>query len=151
MGIFVKFWLFYDARSLNMVMPRDSRCKSRFFLFCSNSTFNIRESHKISSGKALYFRSYQQKTSRGWGGKHSPPSVPLGLTNFDEYHCHWHKCATDTAGYTADDYKFTMFYQPQWYFRNKIGSSVLSFTTQFNEEPEVMGYKGTLFRDLDIQ
>ena len=31
------------------------------FLFCPNSTFNIRKSHKISSGKALYFRSYQQK------------------------------------------------------------------------------------------
>ena len=25
-------------------------------LFCPNSTFNIRKSHKISSGKALYFR-----------------------------------------------------------------------------------------------
>ena len=33
------------------------------FLFCPNSTFNIRKSHKISSGKSLYFRSYQPKTS----------------------------------------------------------------------------------------
>ena len=32
-------------------------------LFCPNSTLNIRKSHKSSSGKALYFRSYQQKTS----------------------------------------------------------------------------------------
>ena len=47
------------------------------FLFCPNSTFNIRKSHNISSGKALYFRSYQPKTSRGGGGKHPP--VPLGL------------------------------------------------------------------------
>ena len=38
------------------------------FLFCSNSTFNIRKSHKIFSGKALYFISYQPKTSRGGGG-----------------------------------------------------------------------------------
>ena len=38
------------------------------FLFCPNSTFNIRKSHKISSGKALYFRSYQQKP-------HSPHSA----------------------------------------------------------------------------
>ena len=27
MGIFVKFWLFYDARSPNMVMSRDPRSK----------------------------------------------------------------------------------------------------------------------------
>ena len=32
-------------------------------LFCPNSTFNIRKSHNISSEKALYFRSYQQKAS----------------------------------------------------------------------------------------
>ena len=38
------------------------------FLFCPNSTFNIRKSHKISSGKALYFISYQPKSSRGGGG-----------------------------------------------------------------------------------
>ena len=49
------------------------------FLFCPNSTFNIGKSHKISSGKALYFISYQPKTSRGGGGgggdgKH-PPSA----------------------------------------------------------------------------
>ena len=36
------------------------------FLFCPNSIFNIRKSHKISGGKALHFRSY-------------PPPVPLGL------------------------------------------------------------------------
>ena len=35
-----------------------------FFLFCLNSTFNIRKSQKTSGGKALYFRSYQPKTSR---------------------------------------------------------------------------------------
>ena len=34
-------------------------------LFCPNSTFNMRKSHKISGGKALDFRSYQPKTSRG--------------------------------------------------------------------------------------
>ena len=48
------------------------------FLFCPNSTFNIRKSYKMSSGKALYFRSYQPKTSLG-GGEHPP--VPLGLIN----------------------------------------------------------------------
>ena len=70
MGIFVKFWPFYDARSPNMVMSRDPRSKFQKFLFFPNSTFNIGKSHKISSGKALYFRSYQRKTS--WrGGKHT--------------------------------------------------------------------------------
>ena len=45
------------------------------FLFCPNFTFNIRKSHKISSGKAPYVRSYQQKPHWGGVGKH-PPQVP---------------------------------------------------------------------------
>ena len=45
------------------------------FSVCPNFTFNIRKSHKISDEKSLYFRSYQQKTSRGGG----TPPVPLGL------------------------------------------------------------------------
>ena len=43
-------------------------------IFCDNSTFNIKKSHKISSGKALYFRSYQPKTSRGM--ENIPPPLP---------------------------------------------------------------------------
>ena len=46
-------------------------------LFFPNSAFNIRISYKISSRKALYFRSYQPKTSRGWTTP--PPPVLLGL------------------------------------------------------------------------
>ena len=42
-------------------------------LFFPNSAFNIRTSYKISNGKALYFRRYQAKTSRG-SEKH-PPSA----------------------------------------------------------------------------
>ena len=38
------------------------------FLFCPTSTFNIMKSHKISGGKALYFRSYPEKPHRGGGG-----------------------------------------------------------------------------------
>ena len=45
------------------------------FLLCPNSTFNIRKSHKISGGKALYFRSYQLKNLTG-GGKHPTPPSP---------------------------------------------------------------------------
>ena len=48
------------------------------FLFCPNSSFNIRKSHKISSGKALYFRSYQPKTSRDV--ENNLPPVLLGLS-----------------------------------------------------------------------
>ena len=40
--------------------------KKKFF---PNSAFNMGKSCKISSGKALYFRSYQPETSWG-GGKH---------------------------------------------------------------------------------
>ena len=36
------------------------------------SGFNIRKSYKISSRIALYFRSYQPKTSRGRGGGNTP-------------------------------------------------------------------------------
>ena len=47
-----------------MVMSRDPKVNFENFLFCPNFTFNIR--------KALYLRSYQQKTSRGGG---TPPSA----------------------------------------------------------------------------
>ena len=56
------------------------------FLFCPNSTFNIRKSKKISIGKALYFRSYQPKPSRGGGNTPFPSvfrvkSIPFKLPN----------------------------------------------------------------------
>ena len=75
-----KFVSFYDARSLNMVMSHDRRCKFRKFLFCPNSTFIIRKSHKICSGKAIYFRSYQQNSHEGGGklsrgGWKTPPTL----------------------------------------------------------------------------
>ena len=47
-------------------------------LFCSNSTFNIRKSHKISSGKALNFRSYQKKTSL----ENTPSAFMVKRVNF---------------------------------------------------------------------
>ena len=46
-------------------------------LFFPNSAFNIGKSCKISSRKALNFRSYQPKTSRGV--ENTPPPVLLGL------------------------------------------------------------------------
>ena len=63
---------FYDARS-HRIWSYDVTQEANFekILFCPNSTFNIRKIHKISSGKALYFRSYQPKTSLG-GEKHLP-------------------------------------------------------------------------------
>ena len=70
--------IFYNAHSPNMVMSRDPKRKFRNVLFSPNSTFNIEDSHKISSEKAIYFRSYQPKTSWGGGGG-TPPPMPLGL------------------------------------------------------------------------
>ena len=67
-GIFLKFWPFFDARSQNMVSHVTQDANFKNFLLCPDSTFNIRKSHKISSGKALYFRSYQPGTSPGGGG-----------------------------------------------------------------------------------
>ena len=61
--IFVRFWLFYDASSPNMVMSRDPRSS---FLFCPNSKFNIRKGHKISSVKPLYLEVISQKPHGGW-------------------------------------------------------------------------------------
>ena len=54
-------------------------------LFCPNSAFNIGKNYKISSRKALYFRSYQPKPHGG--GKHPPSAfrvksrVRLGIIN----------------------------------------------------------------------
>ena len=62
------FGIFYNAHSPNMVMSHGPRSKFRNFLFFPNSTFNIKKSHKISNGKAPYFKSCQQKT-------HPPPSA----------------------------------------------------------------------------
>ena len=62
-------------------VTQDAKFKN--YLFCPDSTFNIRKSHKLSSGKALYFRCYQQETSSG-----GTPPVPLGLnvhTFFDSH------------------------------------------------------------------
>ena len=78
-GIYVKFWHFYDARSPNMAMSRDPKSKFQKILFFANSAFNIGKSCKISSKKALYFRSYQPKTSRGEWKTPPPPPVLLGL------------------------------------------------------------------------
>ena len=46
---------------------QDANFENLNFLFCPNSTFNIRKSRQISSEKALYFGSYQQKALRGGG------------------------------------------------------------------------------------
>ena len=65
MSIFVKFWLFMmPAHQIwSCHMTQDTNFEKN--LFCPNSTFNIRKSYKISSGKAVYDRSYQQKNLTG--------------------------------------------------------------------------------------
>ena len=49
-----------------------------YFFNFPNSTFNIRKSHEISSGRALYFRSYQP---RNLTGARKQPPVPLGIVS----------------------------------------------------------------------
>ena len=51
-------------------------------LFFPYPIFNIRKGHKISTGKALYFRSYQQKTSPGGGGWKTPVLLGLNVYTF---------------------------------------------------------------------
>ena len=46
-------------------------------LFCPNFTFNIRKSHKISSGNPSTSKVISQKSHRGV--ENTPPPVPLGL------------------------------------------------------------------------
>ena len=77
MGTFLKYGLFTPCTLTKY--GHDPSCKLQKFLISLSkfSTFNIREGHKISNGKVLYFRGYQSKTS--WG---TPPSVPLGLIDF---------------------------------------------------------------------
>ena len=71
------FGIFYDACSPNMAMSRDPRSKFRKKFIFPSSAFNIRKCYKISSKKALYFRSYQPKPHGGW--KTPPPPVLLRL------------------------------------------------------------------------
>ena len=68
MGIFSNLGLFYSPAHQIWSCHVTQEANFENFLFCPNSTFNIRKSHKISSGKPLYFRSFQLKTSPGGGG-----------------------------------------------------------------------------------
>ena len=66
-----------------MVMSRDPRSKFRKIVIFLNSAFNIRKRYKISSRKALYFRSYQPRRREGY----SPNafSVKRQVNPLDEY------------------------------------------------------------------
>ena len=73
MSIFVKFWLFFTMPAYQMWSCHlTQEANFEKVLFFPNSVFNIRKGYKISSRKALYFRSYQPTTSQG-GGKHPRP------------------------------------------------------------------------------
>ena len=53
--------------------------------FPPNSAFNIGKSYKMSSRKALYFRSYQPKTSPGGGGGGGVLLLGLTLNSANQY------------------------------------------------------------------
>ena len=79
MGICVKFCSFLRCSLQIWLCRLTHETNFENFSFCANFTFNIRKSHKISSGIALYLRSYQPKTSRGGGGGRLENIPPLGL------------------------------------------------------------------------
>ena len=57
---------FHGARSPNMVMSSDPRCKVRNFLFCLNSVCNqLRKVTKFLVERLFTFRSYQPKPHGG--------------------------------------------------------------------------------------
>ena len=81
MGIFVKFWHLFTMPAHQIWSYHVTQEENfEIFLFFPNFIFNIRKSHKMFSGKALYFRSYQPETSQGGGNTPPPPPVPLGLS-----------------------------------------------------------------------
>ena len=67
------FGIFYDARSSNMAMSRDSRSKFKKKLFFPNSAFNIRKSYKFLVEKLSTSEVISQKPHGG--RKHPPPSA----------------------------------------------------------------------------
>ena len=79
MGIYGHLWTFMSNFTMPafQIWPCHVTQEENFkrILFVLNSAFNIRKSYKICSRKALYFRSYQPKTSRGGGGWKTPPSA----------------------------------------------------------------------------
>ena len=79
MGIFVKFWHFF-MMSAPQIWPCHVTQEANFekILFFPNSKLNIRKSYKISSKKALSFRSHLPKPSRGW----KTPNSVLGVKTF---------------------------------------------------------------------
>ena len=79
MGIFVTFWPFTMPAHQIWSCHVTEEANLENILFFANSTFNIEKSHKISSRKALYFRSYQPKTSRGFSTALPPPPPPVHL------------------------------------------------------------------------
>ena len=71
LGIFVKILVFFTMPTHQIWSCHLAQeANFDFFLFFPNSTYNIKKSHKISNGKALYLKSCQQKTH---------PPVLLGL------------------------------------------------------------------------
>ena len=70
MGIFVKFW---HARSLNMVMSRDSRCKFRLFVLILRLI--LRKVTKFPLGKLSTSEGISKEPPGGGGDWKTPPSV----------------------------------------------------------------------------
>ena len=80
MGIFVKFRPFYDARSQLWSCYVTQKANFKTFLFCPNSTFNIRKVTKFLVENLSTSKVISQKPRGGWKTP-PPPQVPSGLMN----------------------------------------------------------------------
>ena len=78
-GIYVKFWHFYDARYPNMAMSSDPRSKFRKKFILPNSAFNIGKSCKIIVEKLSTSEVVSRKPHGG--GKHPPPPSAFRVKN----------------------------------------------------------------------
>ena len=91
----------------------------KIFIFF-NSAFNIRKIYKMSSRKALYFRSYQPKTSPGL-----EPPVLLGLNMLEIY------VVIVSASHISHGWQYQRKFQPTLFFGKKyiqIHQSVICIT-----------------------
>ena len=80
-GIFVKFWLFYDAHSPDMVshMTQDVNFQNLYFVLILHlilgkvTKFLVKE---LSTSEVISLKPQGRRGGRGGGGKHTP--VPVG-------------------------------------------------------------------------
>ena len=92
LGIFtmpaLQIWLYHVIQEANFEK----------MLFFPNSAFSVGKSYVISSRKALYFRSYQPKTSRGLENTPQPVLLGLNCTHYKKFSFNYYYLLTGCKG-----------------------------------------------------